>query len=100
MILPVIEAAPTRWRILAEFYPNFGIVSGGIYVEQKRNLHDSITYGVVLRDSWELSKSGEWDDRPMPSNRSDDYLMTHRWSSLDEAIKAAQVAAKKLLDEK
>lgn len=39
-----------------------------------------------------LSKSGEWEYEPSPSNREDDWLDTVRWDNAEDAIAAALAA--------
>lgn len=95
---PIIECTPTRWRILDEWYPQYGIVAGGVEVQERRNRDGNTCYAVVLRSSWELSKSGDVSYMPIPSERSERYLSEHRWSKLDDAIAAAQIFAERCLE--
>lgn len=95
---PKIETTPIRWRILDEFHPKYGSISGGIEVRQVRQHEGPPRYGIYLRDIFALSKTGEWDLEPMPSSREDDYLASHRWDNFDEAIQAARDVARRCLD--
>lgn len=97
--LPHIRCEPIKWEILPQFYPSYGMVSGGVYVETRYNRHGNTTYAVTLRDSYELSKEGSLDYRPIPSERDENYLMQHRWDKLDDAIAAAQLLAERCLQE-
>ena len=94
---PKVEQTPVRWRILAEWCPIYGHISGGIYVEERRNREHRVSYAIVLRDTWELSKSGDWDDQPIPSDRDAEYLGNHRWTSLTNAFIVVKKAARKML---
>lgn len=33
--LPQIECEPLSWRVLREFYPQYGVISGGVTVERR-----------------------------------------------------------------
>jgi hypothetical protein len=92
---PEIEFTPTQYRILKEWYPAYGRIAGGIFIEEAEQRDGSIKFAVRMRH-WELSKSGEWDFAPASSERTDEYLASHRWDSLDEAKDAAWVAAQKV----
>jgi hypothetical protein len=56
-------------------------------------------YTIVWRDSnkwavidcgYTLSKSGEWEYEPTPSNRTEEYLKNCRFDSVDEAFTAIE----------
>jgi hypothetical protein len=96
---PVIQSLPIRWRVLGEWCPSYGHIAGGIYIEERLNRHGNTMYAIVLRDHWELSKEMNWDYMPIPSERSDEYLQTHRWDSLTDVICVAQMAAEVELEE-
>jgi hypothetical protein len=62
---------------------------------------DHITVELALKNRWAirthfqgvcLSVAGEWVDEPSPSNRSEEWLLAHRFSSLEAAILAAKSA--------
>lgn len=59
---------------------------GGIIVERCVQRDGSFLWAV--RDWYRncLSKSGEWDDEPFPSSRTDDWIAQHRFESAAEAI--------------
>ena len=98
--LPEIEFWATRYRVLREFCPAYGQVSGGVFIDEVRQkLGGSvlIRYAVRMRDGWALSHSGEWDYEPQPSSRTDEWLDAHRWDDLHSARKAASEAAKVIL---
>lgn len=94
MEVPQIDCKPVRWEILPEFYPEYGKRSGGVYVELRRNREGEELYAVVLVGSYALNKeTGDWDREPIPSERTVDYLATHRYPSLASAILDAKRAA-------
>lgn len=97
--LPTIRCQPIKWEILPEFYPQYGQVSGGVYVETRYDRHGNTSYAVTIRNSYELSKEGSVDYQPIPSERSEEYLAEHRWGKLDEAIAVAQLLAERCLNE-
>lgn len=45
-----------------------------------------------------LSTSGEWDDEPMPSSRTEEWLATHRFP-LAEALRMAHAQAEQIIAE-
>jgi len=51
-------------------------------------------YAVHWRSS-DLSKTGDWDWRPIPSSRTDEWLAEHRFATFDEAVAAYRAAAQK-----
>lgn len=99
LVIPPIVADPCRWEILEQFYPSYGKVAGGVYIERRSQRNGDTKYAVVLRDTWELSWLGDWDYMPQPSSRDDNYLSNHRFDKLDDAIAAAQIACELIVDE-
>lgn len=59
----------------------------GVTVDRMPQRSGPDLYAVHWRSS-DLSKSGDWDWRPIPSSRTDEWLAGHRFGSLDEAIAA------------
>lgn len=47
---------------------------------------------AVLRNSWCLSADGEWEFEPRPSERTDEWIASHRFT-VDRAIELAKAAA-------
>lgn len=50
---------------------------------------------AVLRHRWCLGSDGEWEFEPIPSERTDEWLASHRFP-LDEAVELARRAAPKV----
>ena len=46
----------------------------------------------VKKRSWCLSKTGEWDYEPIPSERDDEYLEGHRFATFEDALAAVRAA--------
>lgn len=46
------------------------------------------TYAVLKRGHWNLGTDGEWDFEVLPSERTDEWIATHRFS-YDEALELA-----------
>jgi hypothetical protein len=52
-------------------------------------------WAVLLRGVWCLGIDGSWTQEPIPSEREDDWLATHRFD-LDTALKLAREEAPKI----
>jgi hypothetical protein len=96
--LPQVEFEAVRWRILEEFYPEFGRRLGDIYVEEVQG-HGGVKYAIRMRSCC-FGQNEEWEYEPMPSSRTDEWLAEYRWPTLTKARQAAQREAERMLREK
>ena len=94
---PGIEFRPIKWQVLEEFYPHYGHIAGGITIDEVKQRDGGVRYAVRMRSFFDLNRDGNWDYAPMPSDRDDEYLETHRWDTLDEAQRVAQLVAGDIL---
>jgi len=94
---PTIRRDPIEWEILPEFYPQYGRVSGGIHVVRKLRPDGAAWYAVIVRSSFALSRDGTLDYEPMPSSRTDEYLLQHRWDRWEDAVAVAEIYAEQCL---
>jgi hypothetical protein len=95
---PSIEFTPITWRVLEQFYPSYGRVSGGVEIREMQRPDGPPRYAIYRSFGRALSHSGKWDYEPIPSSRDDEYLVTHRWETLDRAREAATLAAQEMLE--
>lgn len=63
----------------------------GARIERTSRMEDLPKYAIRMHGNC-LSKSGEWDLEPQPSNRDEAFLTLHRWNSLAGAEKALRQA--------
>lgn len=80
----MVEPIPCRWWLVRPANMDISDVS----VLRSVQMSGPDLYKVLARDTWCLSKSGAWDYEPQPSSRTAEYLKTHRFATLDEAVAA------------
>ena len=68
----------------------------GVYVEWRGRRYGKgpILWAVTCLSRC-LNKSGEWEHEPQPSSRDDGFIARCRWTSLTEAIAAAELEERK-----
>jgi len=85
------DPLPVSWEV----YRDAG--GGRVDIDACRQEDGSMLYAVRDRSRQCLSKDGAWVYERLPSSRSDHWLETHRFSSLDSAWKKACVAAQNMV---
>lgn len=84
----------TREPLIACYWiPPLDPMWGPVKVERTGGFVDGesrldIDVWAIRRDSWCLSREGEWELEPLPSARDDDWLAAHRFP-LTEALRRA-----------
>lgn len=59
-----------------------------VRLEARRQAEEAFpsAWAVVLNGSWVLNRAGEWEDEPMPSSRTPEFLARTRWASPADAL--------------
>lgn len=76
--------------VLADAEVTAYALAGGISVERCIQRSGSVLWAVRDWHKSCLSKSGEWDDEPLPSARTEEWISQHRFHSAQEAFAHAR----------
>lgn len=78
MTEPTLE--PIRWQVR-------DLIEGfSVFVEVVRTKAGGTLYAIRNPYGDCLSREMKWDDEPLPSNRSAEFLASHRFESLEEVL--------------
>lgn len=88
-----VEPEPCQWWLVKPVPHDLC----GVTVDRLPQMSGPDLFAVHYR-GYDLSAAGEWDWRPIPSSRTEEWLATHRFRSLDEAV-AVYVRAARLRQE-
>ena len=55
-------------------------------------------WAVRLREHWVWTKHGRWEYQPQPSSRTKAFLRRARYDTLNEAMRAAEIAIQHIDD--
>lgn len=91
--LQKIKQAATEFEIMPQKRLDDGRAIGEIRIKRRGQRDGSMKWAVYMRDSWVLTKDFEWALEPIPSSRTDEFLATTRFDTLDEAWSAAEKSA-------
>jgi hypothetical protein len=79
-----VDVLPTKWDVSILPRGDINRLAWSITVAYRGN----DLYAVLIRDHWCLSRSGEAEIEPIPSERTDEWIADHRFP-LDEALRLA-----------
>ncbi len=86
----------TNFEIMPEFYPAYGRCAGGVAIDKREQMDGSVKWAVTWGGNT-LNRSGNWSYERQPSSRTDAYLRSNRFDTLDEAWEAAIKASRRML---